>query len=50
MVEELREISRGLHPAILEKGGLGPALRALARRAGVRVELDRGTRAASGSR
>jgi signal transduction histidine kinase len=30
VVEELREISRGLHPAILEKGGLGPALRALA--------------------
>jgi signal transduction histidine kinase len=39
VVEELREISRGLHPAILEKGGLGPALRALARRAGVPVEL-----------
>jgi len=40
VVEELREISRGLHPAILEKGGLGPALRALARRAGVPVELS----------
>ena len=40
MVEELREISRGLHPAILEKGGLGPALRALARRAGIPVELN----------
>ena len=40
VVEELREISRGLHPAVLEKGGLGPALRALARRAGVRVELN----------
>jgi signal transduction histidine kinase len=39
-MEELREISRGLHPAILERGGLGPALRALARRAGVRVELN----------
>ena len=38
-VEELREISRGLHPAILEEGGLGPALRALARRAGLPVEL-----------
>jgi signal transduction histidine kinase len=40
VVEELREISRGLHPAILEKGGLGPALRALARRASVPVELS----------
>jgi signal transduction histidine kinase len=40
VVEELREISRGLHPAVLEQGGLGPALRALARRAGVRVELS----------
>jgi signal transduction histidine kinase len=39
VVVELREISRGLHPAILERGGLGPALRALARRAGVPVEL-----------
>jgi signal transduction histidine kinase len=44
VVEELREISRGVHPAILEKGGLGPALRALARRAGVRVELNLGVR------
>ena len=42
IVEELREISRGVHPAILEKGGLGPALRALARRAGVRAELNLG--------
>jgi len=40
VMEELREISRGLHPAILERGGLGPALRALARRAGVPVELE----------
>src|SRR6185312_7918236 len=30
--EEVREISRGIHPAILSKGGLGPALNALARR------------------
>ena len=42
VVDELREISRGLHPAILEKGGLGPALRALARRAAVPVELSVG--------
>lgn len=40
VVEELREISRGLHPAILEKGGLGPALRALARRSSVPLRLD----------
>jgi signal transduction histidine kinase len=40
VAEELREISRGLHPAILEKGGLGPALRGLARRAGLPVELS----------
>jgi signal transduction histidine kinase len=40
VVEELREISRGLHPAILEKGGLSPALRALARRASVPIRLD----------
>ena len=31
-LEELREIARGIHPAILTKGGLRPALRALARR------------------
>lgn len=37
--EELREISRGIHPAILSKGGLGPALKALARRSAVPVEL-----------
>ena len=30
--EELREISRGLHPAVLTESGLRPALRALARR------------------
>jgi len=40
VVEELREISRGLHPGVLEKGGLGPALRTLARRAGMRVNLN----------
>jgi signal transduction histidine kinase len=40
VVEELREISRGIHPAILSTGGLGSALRALARRSAVPVELD----------
>jgi PAS domain S-box-containing protein len=39
-VAELREISRGIHPGILSKGGLGPALRTLAKRSPVQVELD----------
>lgn len=38
--DELRAVSRGIHPAILSVGGLGPALRALARRSSVPVELD----------
>jgi signal transduction histidine kinase len=38
-VEELQEISRGIHPAILSRGGLAPALKALARRSSVPVEL-----------
>jgi signal transduction histidine kinase len=38
--DELREISRGIHPAVLSEGGLGPALRALCRRSPVPVELD----------
>jgi signal transduction histidine kinase len=38
--EELREISHGIHPAILSDGGLDPALRALRRRSAVAVELD----------
>jgi signal transduction histidine kinase len=38
--EDLHEISRGIHPAILSKGGLGPALKTLARRSTVPVELD----------
>jgi signal transduction histidine kinase len=42
VVEDLREIARGIHPAVLSKGGLGPALRTLARRAPIRVELDVG--------
>jgi signal transduction histidine kinase len=39
-LEELRELSRGIHPAILSEGGLGPALNALARRSAIPVELD----------
>jgi signal transduction histidine kinase len=37
---EVQEISRGLHPAILSRGGLAPALKTLARRCAVPVELD----------
>jgi signal transduction histidine kinase len=33
-------MARGIHPAILAQGGLEPALRALARRCTVPVELD----------
>jgi signal transduction histidine kinase len=43
VLEELREISRGIHPAVLSQGGLGPALRTLARRSAVPVELNNGT-------
>ncbi|GAA4263671.1 hypothetical protein GCM10022255_110330 [Dactylosporangium darangshiense] len=39
-MEDLREISRGIHPAILSEGGLRPALKALARRSAIAVELD----------
>jgi signal transduction histidine kinase len=39
-VEDLQELSRGIHPAILTKGGLGPALRTVARRSPIPVDLD----------
>jgi predicted ATPase/signal transduction histidine kinase len=39
-LEELGEIARGLHPAILAEKGLRPALRALARRSAVPVSLE----------
>jgi K+-sensing histidine kinase KdpD len=35
-----REISRGIHPAILSDYGLGPALKAVARRCPVPIDLD----------
>ena len=38
--EELRTIASGLHPAALSLGGLAPALRTLARRSPVPMELD----------
>ena len=40
VLEDLREIARGLHPAILAEGGLRPALKTLARRSAVPVRLD----------
>jgi signal transduction histidine kinase len=39
-VTDLQEISRGIHPAILSKGGLGAALRALVRRSALPVQLE----------
>jgi PAS domain S-box-containing protein len=40
ILDELRELSRGLHPALLSQGGLAPALKALARRSPIKVNLD----------
>jgi signal transduction histidine kinase len=40
VLADLSEIARGLHPAALAEGGLGPALKALARRSAVPVRLD----------
>lgn len=40
VVEDLQELSRGLHPAVLSKGGLVPALKMLARRSAVPVVLE----------
>ena len=37
---ELQEFSRGIHPAVLSERGLGPALRTLARRSAVPVDLE----------
>ncbi|MCW2691550.1 MAG: Histidine kinase [Mycobacterium sp.] len=42
VLEELREIAHGIHPAILAEGGLRPALKALARRCAVPVRLEVG--------
>ena len=39
-LDEVGEIARGIHPAALAKGGLRAALRALARRSPIPVELD----------
>jgi signal transduction histidine kinase len=42
--DQVREISHGIHPAILSERGLQAALKALARRSAVPVELDLRTR------
>src|SRR5262249_34880505 len=39
-LEDLQEISRGIHPAILSKGGVGPALQALAHRSVIPVDVE----------
>jgi signal transduction histidine kinase/PAS domain-containing protein len=39
-LNELREISRGIHPALLSEAGLVPALKTLARRSAVPVKLE----------
>ena len=39
-LKELRDLSRGIHPAILTEDGLGRALRALTRRSPIPVSLD----------
>jgi signal transduction histidine kinase len=38
--EDLQRISRGIHPVILSQGGLGSAIKTLARRSTVPVELN----------
>ena len=38
-LEDLRETARGIHPAILAQGGLRPALKTLARRSPIPVDL-----------
>ncbi len=40
VLTELREISRGIHPAILTTADLGSALKTLARRSALPVELE----------
>jgi signal transduction histidine kinase len=39
-VKELRELARGIHPALLSDRGLGPALEALASRCPIPVEIS----------
>jgi signal transduction histidine kinase len=39
VLDELRELARGIHPAVLAEGGLHPALKGLARRSPIPVDL-----------
>ena len=39
-LQELRELARGIHPTVLTGRGLGAALRAMARRSAIPIELD----------
>jgi signal transduction histidine kinase len=40
VLDDLRELARGIHPSILTEGGLAPALKTLARRSIIPVALD----------
>ena len=40
VIDEVQELSRGVHPAQLAEGGLRPALRALARRSPIPVDVS----------
>ncbi|WP_248294243.1 GAF domain-containing sensor histidine kinase [Actinoplanes sp. TBRC 11911] len=40
IVDQMRELSRGIHPAVLSDSGLSPALRALGRRSPLPVTID----------
>jgi signal transduction histidine kinase len=40
VIDQVREISRGIHPVILSEGGLPAALKMLARQSAVPVQLD----------
>ncbi|MGI5241720.1 DUF4118 domain-containing protein [Dactylosporangium sp. CA-139066] len=40
VVDNMRELSRGIHPTLLAAGGLQPAIRSLARKSPIPVELD----------
>jgi signal transduction histidine kinase len=40
ILEDLRELSHGLHPPLLSRAGLRPSLEALARRSPIPVQLD----------
>jgi signal transduction histidine kinase len=40
VLNDLRELAHGIHPAVLSDGGLGPALKSLARHASLPVQVD----------